>query len=334
MSEPHRPDGEEPPKRSVFRNLMVWMLAFGVGVGLAFPPFSWLVLRSEEALSPLFFTLCVAAGLIVGGANFGLFSLVVSRNLGRVAAKMGHVVERVGQTDSADEACVDGCLIQLTSDDAIGEMERAFNEMARAVSHRIGVDLAVKRLAEVLSQSVELEHVAGALLEVARSSCEAPAGVLYASDGFGFKLRAHRGVDASEDLPTTLGPEHGVTERAIDGGRVELATNHGLKWFSLSTPFGTLRPNNVALVPLRAEGRTVGIIVLALETERLADSTAEFFDAIGSMGGSSLQNAMLHSKLSELAAIDELTGILNRRFGMRRLGEEYSARSVTVFRSA
>ena len=32
MGESPKPDGEELPRRSVFRNLMVWMLAFGLGV--------------------------------------------------------------------------------------------------------------------------------------------------------------------------------------------------------------------------------------------------------------------------------------------------------------
>ncbi|MBW2731196.1 MAG: GGDEF domain-containing protein [Deltaproteobacteria bacterium] len=300
------------------------MLAFGLAVGLVFPPFARLVLGTEEALSPLFFTLCVMAGLMVGGANYGLFSLVVSRNLRRVAAKMARVVEQVGETKASGAACTEDCLIQMTSNDAIGHMELAFNELTLAIAHRVGVDIAVTGLAETLSQSAELDHVAEGLLDASLSCCKAPAGVIYISDGFGFKLKAHRGVDSGEQLPMTLGAAQGLAERAIQNGKVELATDHGMTWFSLSTPFGTLRPKNVALVPLRAEGRTVGLIVLALDAEDLDSRSSEFLSAVSSMGGPSLQNSMLHAKLTELAAIDELTGLLNRRFGMRRLGEEYS----------
>lgn len=312
------------PTRSVFRILMRSMLAFGLGVGLVFPPFAWIVLRSEQALSPLFFALCVGAGLLVGGANYGIFSLVVSRNLKRIASKMEHIVEKVGSSQATGDACVDGCLIELTSDDSIGDMERAFNGLVRAVSHRVGVDLAINRFSEVVSQSVELDSVTKMLLSATRESCDAPAGVLYVSDGFGFKLAAHQGIDAGRALPEVLGPELGVASRVIESGRVELATNRGLRWFTLSTPFGALQPQNFALVPLRAEGRTTGLIVLALEQATLDQRQSELLEAFGSIGGPTLQNAMLHDKLSELAAIDELTGMLNRRFGMRRLNEEYS----------
>lgn len=46
--------------------------------------------------------------------------------------------------------------------------------------------------------------------------------------------------------------------------------------------------------------------------------------ALRSFAAPYLDNSILHKRISDLAAIDELTGILNRRFGMHRLKEEFS----------
>ena len=48
--------------RSVYRTLLFVMLAFGLLVGLLFPPFAKIVLDSERALSIDFFLMCVLAG--------------------------------------------------------------------------------------------------------------------------------------------------------------------------------------------------------------------------------------------------------------------------------
>ena len=60
-------------------------------------------------------------------------------------------------------------------------------------------------------------------------------------------------------------------------------------------------------------------------------------DALNSIGMFSqslslaLHNAIIHEQMQKLAAIDPLTGLLNRRYGMIRLREEFS-KAVTVRR--
>ncbi len=75
-------------KRSVLRNLLFSMLAFGLCVGLIFPPFARIVLDTERAYSPAFISMCVLAGLLVGvfkstltiGAGPGHFYLKSNKN--------------------------------------------------------------------------------------------------------------------------------------------------------------------------------------------------------------------------------------------------------------
>lgn len=93
---------------------------------------------------------------------------------------------------------------------------------------------------------------------------------------------------------------------------------------SQSTPLGKFKPKSVILVPLRAKQRTVGIVALASNTGKPTDGQFESIEAIRSYGAPYLDNAILHQRIKNLAALDDLTMILNRRFGLRRLREEFS----------
>lgn len=150
-------------KRSVFRSLLISMLAFGFLIGIIFPPFARLVLNSERALSPVFIILCITAGLIVGLLNFVLFRVVVSRELGRIAAAMQHVLISVAAAENTGEGCED-CRIDVTSRDAIGEIQCSFNNMARAIASRLRLEDATRKLHAQLSTSVELSDISKKLL--------------------------------------------------------------------------------------------------------------------------------------------------------------------------
>jgi len=68
----------------------------------------------------------------------------------------------------------------------------------------------------------------------------------------------------------------------------------------------------------------VGLAILAADVDELPQEQRAVLEALRDQGGPYLQNAVLHGKLKALAAVDELTGVLNRRFGLRRLEEEFS----------
>jgi diguanylate cyclase (GGDEF)-like protein len=73
-----------------------------------------------------------------------------------------------------------------------------------------------------------------------------------------------------------------------------------------------------------ANQKAVGVLILASGNLPLDEKQKKSIQALQSFASPYLDNSLLHKRISDLAAIDELTGILNRRFGMRRLKEEYS----------
>jgi diguanylate cyclase (GGDEF)-like protein len=101
----------------------------------------------------------------------------------------------------------------------------------------------------------------------------------------------------------------------------------GLTWLAQSTPLGSMQPKAVMLVPLVAEQHPVALAVIGVASSSVVEAQRAVIDACRLRAGPQLLNAVLHKKLQEMAAMDELTGVLNRRFGTRRLAEEH-ARSV------
>ncbi len=92
----------------------------------------------------------------------------------------------------------------------------------------------------------------------------------------------------------------------------------------LNIVVGDYVPNSIVILPLKYQQQNVGIAVLLA---RNAFSNA--FDTIETnnfikQATPFLYNSSLIRRLEVLAAVDELTGVLNRRFGMQRLQEEFS----------
>ena len=67
--------------RKVFTDLAIWMIGFGLMIGVVFPFFVTIMgVPSSLVLTWWFFAACIAAGVVVGGVNIGLreLSLVVA----------------------------------------------------------------------------------------------------------------------------------------------------------------------------------------------------------------------------------------------------------------
>jgi len=316
-------------RRSVFRELLTSMLAFGIGVGVIFPPFAAWSLGTADAMSLRFYAKCLAAGLTVGGANFLLFRILVTREMRRVVDGMTHINESVAQAEGTGGECAGDCMLDVTSDDLIGEMSTAFNGMAEAIGRRISVESTTRALLTELSGTMDLEVVTDKILKGLAGICGANAGVLYADTGSRMELMQTFGIDVTDQLPHVLDAKQGLTSRALSTGNPLhiVPERDGFSWFNTSTPFGGMRPKSIGLVPLMAEQRVVGLVALSCAKGELDAGQRALLETMRKQSAPYLSTAIMHRKLEDLAAIDELTHLLNRRFGMRRLAEEFS-RSV------
>jgi len=312
-------------KRSVLRNLLTSMLTFGIFVGLIFPPFAKFILDTDKAYSPIFIFLCVLAGLLVGIFNFFIFRLLVSRELNLIQKGMNHVNVNIADAEVLEEDCVSECTLKITSADIIGDISLSFNSMTHEIFKRLELDGEVKTLNSKLMHSVELKDVSDTILNKIASVMNAKAGLLYGGKTEEIQLLSHFGVDKTDGITSILSDQFGPINKALKSGDIlSYSQLDGWEWFSQSTPLGNFKPGSILLVPLMAKQQTVGLLVLACDIQEPSPQQKKTIETLRSFAAPYLDNSILHKKITELAAIDDLTNILNRRFGMRRLKEEYS----------
>lgn len=312
--------------RSVFRTLFFSMMLFGVFVGTQFPLFTNQILHTTDALSPVFYLLCVGAGLVVGLFNFFLFKIVVSKELSRLLIGMRKINESMDQALHAQKQFELACALEVNSNDLIGDVAQTFNNMSVAIAERINQESLVRTLMADLSSTVDPKRVAQNVLEAVLKVSESEGGLLFSLQGEEFELLSSVGLDEGVRLPANLDELSEVAVRLIKKGEVaELAPHErGLEMVRVKTPAGQVRPNFFVLVPLVTGSRTVGIIVLPGLRTSLVPARLQLIDVFRTHVAPYLHNALLHRKIGEMAALDWLTRILNRRFGMRRLREEFS----------
>ena len=312
-------------RRSTIRDLFFFMLAFGFIVGTIFPFFARYVLNTEKALSFQFIMMCLVAGLLVGLANFMIFRVIVSRELRRVQQGMDHVNESIASANVMDGSCENQCQLDITSADIIGDITLAFNNMTQEIFNRLEMEGETRALNESLIKNVELVDVAKTILGKLCAIVGAKGGLLYGGSLERMDLLANYGIDQSDHLTQTIKEEFGPVNQVLSSGKIQRCFNHDdWNWVSQSTPLGTFIPKSVLLLPLMTKQRPVGLVVMACESDHMSENQMKKLETLRTIAAPHLDNSMLHQKITELAAVDELTNLLNRRFGVRRLSEEFS----------
>jgi diguanylate cyclase (GGDEF)-like protein len=308
----------------VFIDLAIWMIAFGLVIGVVFPPFCVaLGLPAERILTPIFFASTLSAGLVVGAANYALARLVVGRRLRRLATSMETVeTQLAGAMLTHDwSGCEpERCALPVDSADEVGASAAAFNRLIRTLSRSHQVDAATRNFTEVISSHLDLDELADASLDALLLHTGAAAGAI---------------LVIRED---TLVPEasHGLRalDRLADNDHVRRALRQGRTERILVDPDGAIVDSllvdqvarEILAIPVLFKRVPLGVVILASVAPFAADVEA-LVEQLRADLGLALNNALTHDRLQRLAAMDPLTEAYNRRFGLSRLQEEF-ARSV------
>ncbi|MEZ5242229.1 MAG: diguanylate cyclase [Microthrixaceae bacterium] len=306
--------------RRVFTDLGIWMMGLGLVMGVVFPFFVMAFgVPSRYVLTPVFFAATIGAGLAVGASNQLLSRAVVGSRLRFMRSRMSTVEENLRATIYSDDptACTpESCSIPVDSDDELGAAAASFNRLVEALSASHQVTEVSREFANTLSSHIELSPLADAALRrlqdaggfAAVALCTVADGEMATVSSNGLSdptalassdpvQRAYRTLDTIRlDLPEDL---------PIDGGIVEF------------------RARTVIAFPLHLRLVPIGVLVVA-STSTVSDDDERLVQQLLPNLAVALNNALSHERLQRVAAIDTLTGLVNRRFGLERLGEEFS----------
>ena len=305
--------------KRVFTDLAIYMIGFGVLIGIFFPIFlGMLGVPPELAYAPWFIALCVAAGILVGFANILLAKNVVGRRIGLLADKMRYISNHLlhdSHEDIIGNCRPEECLIAVDSSDVLGESAKSYNSLVNSLFASIKSELMVREFTSMLTLSPELDDLAHSTL---------PALFKYTSTAAGAIIMEREGellVIASHRLkePQTIIKGDAVAEAIRSGKRQILDIPENLVIDGAVVDF---TPKSVWVEPLLYHDVSLGVIVLA-STSAISDEARHFLDLVNSSMAVAFRNALTYDQIQQLAANDSLTGMFNRRFGMARLQEEY-----------
>jgi two-component system cell cycle response regulator len=305
--------------RKVFPDLALWMVGFVFLVGVVFPFFCSLMgIPAAFVLNPWFFAACIAAGLVVGTVNILLARSVVGHQFRLLANRMKYVQSNLlglARRGEVEKCSPESCYVTVDSADEIGESAQAFNGLVESLASALRNDAAARSFSEMLTSQLELDlltsQALGQLIEHAATKAGA---ILTEMDG---ELR----VAASYVIrnPLSLLESDHVRQAMRTGTRQHVLLPPDLAVEGVMVDF-CLR--EVIVEPLSYKHVPLGAIVLA-SSVAFPEGAGAQLDLFRNGLILALNNAMAHDRLQSLAALDPLTGIYNRRFGLARLHEEF-----------
>ena len=305
--------------RKVFTDLAIWMIAFGLGIGIVFPFFVMLLgVPAQTALTIPFFLACLGAGAASGVINFSLARMVVGSRLKILAKAMKHIEENLmtmTTTGDMTQCTAEECLIVVDSEDEIGESATAFNRLVEALAHSMETQAAVRSFSQMLTSQLELEGLAQQALQQFIEHTGASGGAILCESGGELNVAASHGMKDVELLAQSDHVRYAV--RTGDSQLVRLPDD-----VQVDGVMANFRPSEIVILPATYKSIPLGVVILATTGSFDADAQTRM-ELFRQNFGLALNNAVAHNRLQRLAALDPLTGVYNRRFGLTRLHEEF-----------
>jgi diguanylate cyclase (GGDEF)-like protein len=309
--------------RKVFHDLAIWMVSFGLSIGITFPFFVMMLgMPREAALTGRFFAACLGAGALAGIINYGLARGVVGVRLRLLSESMRRVADNllaITVSNDLSRCTPEDCSIPVDSEDEIGESAAAFNQLVAALATSMRTQSAVRSFSEMLTSQLEIGSLAEKALHQFFEHTGTSGGLILFESAGEMKVAASRGL---RDPEAVAGSSH-VKAAVRTGERQTILIPEDVAVEGAVVDF---RPSEVIVYPVTYKHIPLGVVVLATARTFDPDHRARI-DLFLQGLGLALNNALIHDRLQRLAALDPLTGIYNRRFGLGRLHEEY-ARAV------
>lgn len=298
--------------KSIIRDLTIYMIGFGIATGIVFPFFvSLFGVEVTIAFSPAFMLACIGAGFIVGLVNITLFRRNIVSQLQVTTEKMGYItsnITKVAQGLNHNICDLDVCRVDCVSQDELGENADTFNQLVETLS----LTMSGEQLISQLDQDKILELSMNQLMETTHSNagciCLEKKGELEVAYAIGLHDRA---AIANNEILLNAAANHKTYHVKFPEDII------------INSIIVDVKPREVVVEPLVFNNVYIGVVMLATTSAY----TASVLDKIRIMTRNislALHNSIIHEQIQKLAAVDPLTAVYNRRFGLTRLSEEVS----------
>ncbi len=308
--------------KSISHDLCLRMVGLGTIMGIIFPFFTYLLLDlpADKVFSPLFFSLCMAAGFAVGLCNYYLFNTVVDLYLRRIQSKLATFhqnLENLFWKNDNDLNPLKHCL-KVDSADTIGEITEEYNIFMATFYKLIKAERKTANFLERLQKKVKMGAMAETIVEVFKEYFGADGGCLYSMENGRLRQVNNDSLEVDNDAI-----DNNFCHDLLNKGEIVVFEDFDNLQVRFNIGMGSLKPNAIAYLPLTYQSQPVGLCILCTNKEFKADFLSLESRNLINQAAPFIYNGLLMKKLEVLAAVDELTGLFNRRYGMKRLNEEY-----------
>lgn len=248
---------------------------------------------------------------LIGSALLGyLLARVISRPLREVANSARAIA--AGNYDQH---------IEVRSRDEVGQLATTFNDMSAQLAAHISelngsreeLKRAYTRVGQILRSTHDLDHLLDVVLETSIDTLRAKRGALM--------LKGPRGVmnvavsRNFEGFDVELCIE--VADYVAESGKPLCSPNGAIE------VQGDLSAESILAVPLYSQEKLVGVMGL-FDREEDVFSAADIntLVSLADQAGVAIENVMLHREAQQLAIMDGLTGIFNRRYFTMQFDQE------------
>ncbi|MGE4509275.1 MAG: GGDEF domain-containing protein [Eubacteriaceae bacterium] len=297
--------------KSIFRDLSIYMIGFGILIGIVFPFFTILFgISPQIAFSPIFVLSCISAGAVVGLVNILLTKIIVQKQMKMMTEKMTMIKNKftkAAQGFEVQQCDINSCHLDISSMDVFGDNAKTFNSLVDTLSLTMS--------SQQLNSLLEKNAISDQALRQIMDSTVAEAGAIF------HELDGALTVSASFGLsdPESLSKNKILLAVASDYRSVYLEYPKGMEMDGIITK---IQPAAACIEPLAFNGTSLGVC-LVVASQKFDEFDLDKLRLNLRTLSLALHNAIIHEQVQKLAAIDPLTGVLNRRFGMDRLREEY-----------
>ncbi len=307
--------------KSIIKETAFYMVIVGLIMGVSFMPISHLFigLPLEKVYSFDYGFMCIAAGLFVSVISFLTVKAVVLNRLENFSNNINTVTQNImsykrGDIENINEC--ENCYIRLYSRDVLGVLAGKYNALVRVIRSLFWQYEQIDKFFFTLNKSLELETLDKSITEFICSITSALGIELYHLDK---ELNLHIGY--AKGVKTKLNEERkkSLVDIILNGKVVELNKNE-VEFIEFGTV--SIKPYEIAYFPFNSEETQNGVVVL-YTTTYLSKNMKNLVLRLLQEYSLALKSSLTYEKMQKMAAFDELTNLYNRRFGLKRLKEEY-----------